>query len=142
MMPPLLTEPRPPHILLAEDDDEMRALLTQTLARAGYSVVALEDGFELSDYVSLTQVYGGPLLAPDLIVSDVRMPGRTGLEVLVQAQACGLSCPVIILSAFTDDETREEARRFGVHAVLDKPVDLEVLKATLHELARAGIPSR
>ncbi len=142
MMPPLPTEPRPPRILLAEDDDEMRALLTLTLARAGYAVVALEDGFELSDYVSLTQVFGGPLLAPDLILSDVRMPGRTGLEVLVQARACGLACPVVILSAFTDDETREEARKLGVKAVLDKPVDLEELKSTLHELARAGLPVR
>ncbi|QRN98831.1 response regulator [Archangium violaceum] len=142
MMPPLPTEPRPPRILLAEDDDEMRALLTLTLARAGYAVVALEDGFELSDYVLLTQVCGGPLLAPDLILSDVRMPGRTGLEVLVQVQACGLACPVVILSAFADGETREEARRLGVNAVLDKPVDLEELKATLHALARAAVPYR
>lgn len=141
MMSSLPAEPRPPHILLAEDDDELRALLTLTLARAGYSVVALEDGFGLTDYVSLTQVYGGPLLAPDLIVSDMRRPGLTGLEVLVQAQACGLSCPAILLSSFADEETREEARRLGAHAVLDKPVDLEVLKATLHELARALLPS-
>lgn len=138
MMPPLPSEPRPLRILLAEDDDEMRALLTLALARAGYAVVALEDGFELADYVALTQVCGGPLLPPDVILSDVRMPGRTGLEVLAQAHAAGLSCPVILLSAFADDETRTEARRLGVCAVLDKPVDLEVLRDTVVEVARSG----
>src|SRR5690242_13175746 len=71
MMSLLPSEPRPLRVLLAEDDEEMRMLLTLTLARAGCVVVALEDGFELSDYVSLTQVYGGPLPPPDLILSDV-----------------------------------------------------------------------
>jgi len=130
-MSSLPSEPRALRILLAEDDEEMRSLLTLTLARAGHAVVALEDGDELADYVSLTEVCGGPLLSPDLILSDIRMPGRTGLEVLAQAQAVGLSCPVILLSSFADEETREEARRLGVCAFLDKPVDLDVLKATV-----------
>ena len=134
-------EPRPLRILLAEDDEAMRAMLTLTLARAGYAVVALEDGYELADYVSLTQVCGGPLQPPDLIVSDIRMPGRTGLEVLAQAQSVGLTCPVILLSSFADEETREEARRLGVSAFLDKPVDLELLKATVYAKAHAGVPS-
>ncbi len=127
--------PRPLCILLAEDDEELRSLLTLALARAGHQVVALEDGYELSDYVSLTQVCGGPLTAPDVILSDVRMPGRTGLEVLAQAQASGLNCPVVLLSSFADDETRDEARRLGVKAFLDKPVDLEVLRTTVREAA-------
>lgn len=140
MMHPPPADPQPLRVLLAEDDDEMRALLTLTLARAGCAVVALEDGFELADYVSLTRVCGGPLLPPDLILSDVRMPGSNGLEVLAQAQARGLSCPVVILSAFADDETREAARRLGVHAVLDKPVDLDVLRDTVRAVARSRSP--
>jgi CheY-like chemotaxis protein len=132
-MPSPPSEPRPARILLAEDDAELRALLTLALARAGYAVVALEDGFELSDYVSLTQVCGGPLLPPDLILSDVRMPGPTGLDVLTRAQAAGLFCPVVILSGFADDATREAARRLGASAFLDKPVDLEVLTATVRQ---------
>jgi len=135
MMSFLPSEPRPLRILLAEDDEELRSLLTLTLARAGYAVVALEDGYELADYVSLTQVCGGPLRPPDLILSDIRMPGRTGLEVLAQAQSAGLSCPVILLSAFADEETRAEARRLGVSACLDKPVDLDVLKETVRQTA-------
>ncbi|MCY1081951.1 response regulator [Archangium lansingense] len=133
MLSSLPSEPHPPRILLAEDDAELRALLTLTLARAGCAVVALEDGFELSDYVSLTKVCGGPLQPPDLILSDVRMPGLTGLEVLTQVQAAGLFCPVVILSAFADDATREAARRLGASAFLDKPVDLDVLTATVRQ---------
>lgn len=129
----LLSEPRPFRILLAEDDEALRSLLTLSLTRAGYAVVALEDGFELADYVSLTQVCGGPLLPPDLILSDIRMPGRTGLEVLAHTQSVGLSCPVILLSSFADEETRDAARRLGVRAFLDKPVDLQVLRDTVRE---------
>ncbi|HEX8537239.1 MAG TPA: response regulator, partial [Cystobacter sp.] len=75
------------------------------------------------------------------ILSDIRMPGRTGLEVLAQTQAAGLACPVILLSSFADEETREEARRLGVRAFLDKPVDLEVLRDTVREAAGALGPS-
>ena len=132
------SDPRPLRILLAEDDDELRSLLTLTLARAGHLVVALEDGYELADYVALTRVCGGPLEPPDVILSDVRMPGRTGLEVLAQVRAAGLVCSFIVLSSFADEETREEARRLGVKAFLDKPVDPELLKATVREAALVG----
>lgn len=124
-------------ILLAEDDDAMRDMIQQVLMRAGHTVVALEDGFELADYVELIRQRGG-LEAPDLILSDVRMPGRTGLEVLAQVRARGLTCPVLLLSAFVDDPTREEARRLGAQALLDKPVDMDELKAAVTALCTAA----
>jgi DNA-binding response OmpR family regulator len=125
---------RPLRIILAEDDDELRSFLTLVLARAGHAVVALEDGLELSDYISLTQCCGGPLQAPDLIVSDLQMPGRSGLETLERLLASGVTCPVVLLSAFTDEETRKEAQRLGVRRVLDKPVDVEELRGTVREV--------
>lgn len=140
----VLTPPsasRPLRILLAEDDEALRALLTLALARAGHQVVALEDGYELADYVALTQVCGGPLTVPDVILSDIRMPGRTGLEVLAQAQASGLDCPVILLSSFPDDETRDEARRLGVKAFLDKPVDLDAVRTAVREAVHGEEPT-
>lgn len=124
-------------ILLAEDDDAMRNMILQVLTRAGHTVVSLEDGFELADYVELIR-QGGGLEAPDLILSDVRMPGRTGLEVLAQVRARGLTCPVLLLSAFADDPTREEARRLGAQALLDKPVDMDELKAAVAALCTAA----
>lgn len=132
---------RPPHeeaaspvrILVAEDDDAMRAMLVRTLARAGYTVVEVEDGFELGDYVAMMQGQGGTLAPPDLIVSDVRMPGRSGLEALKRLREQGIACPVLLLSAFADDETHAEALRLGARQLLDKPVDLDVLKAAVRD---------
>jgi CheY-like chemotaxis protein len=95
-------------------------------------VVEVEDGFELSDYVEMLRgQQGGSLAPPDLIVSDVRMPGCTGLEVLARLRQRGLECPVLLLSAFADAETHAEARRLGARALLDKPVDLDVLRAAV-----------
>ncbi|WP_369414442.1 response regulator [Corallococcus soli] len=135
---PSLSEaaPRPPRILVAEDDDAMRALLVRTLERAGYGVVEVEDGFELGDYLAMMRGQGGTLEPVDLIISDVRMPGRTGLEALERLRGQGVSCPVLLLSAFADAETHEEARRLGARQLLDKPVDLDVLKAAVREAVR------
>ena len=58
----------PHRILIAEDDDDLRDLLTEVLSR-GHVVVALEDGFELADYLELTRMPGTRVPAPDLIVS-------------------------------------------------------------------------
>ena len=120
-------------ILVAEDDDAMRAMLVRTLIRAGYTVVEVEDGFELGDYVAMMQGHGGTLAPPDLIVSDVRMPGRTGLEALGRLRAQGITCPVLLLSAFADEETHAEALRLGARQLLDKPVDMDELKAAVRD---------
>jgi CheY-like chemotaxis protein len=117
-------------IILAEDDDAMRSMIQQVLTRAGHTVVAVEDGFELADYLELVRTRSGVEL-PDLILSDVRMPGRTGLEVLHEVRQKGMTCPVLLLSAFADELTREEARKLGAKALLDKPVDMDELKAAV-----------
>ncbi|MBJ6763698.1 response regulator [Corallococcus sp. H22C18031201] len=130
--------PRALRILLAEDDDAMRALLVRALSRAGHTVVEVEDGFELSDYVEMMAGQGGSLEPPDVIVSDVRMPGCSGLEVLARLRRRGLTCPVLLLSAFADAETHAEAQRLGAHALLDKPVDLDVLRAAVVDAGGAA----
>lgn len=134
-VPDLAAVPRVLRILLAEDDDDTRSLLARVLVRAGHQVVEMEDGFELSDYLELL-ARGKVPQPPDLILTDVRMPGRTGLELLAQVQAARIGCPVVLLSAFMDDRTRQEARRLGASAVLVKPVDFDTLEATLQECAR------
>ena len=125
--------PRLLRILLAEDDDAMRAMIQQVLTRAGHTVVAVEDGFELADYLAMVGTSGG-VEPPDLILSDVRMPGRTGLEVLAQLRQQGIRCPVLLLSAFADEPTRQQARQLGARALLDKPVDMDELKAAVLEV--------
>lgn len=120
-----------PKVVVAEDDDDLRELLEQVLER-DYTVVALEDGFELADYLELSRSTGAA--PPDLIVSDVCMPGRTGLDALAPRGEWLPGCPVVMISGFTDPESREEARRSGVARFFDKPLDLDALGAAVGEL--------
>jgi CheY-like chemotaxis protein len=127
-------------VLVAEDDDAMRELLEEALAQHGYEVVSLEDGFELGDYLELAQAGQGRV--PDAIVTDVRMPGRTGLEALASF-AVASRCPVVVISAFADAETRASAKRLGAAVVLEKPFEVEALTSALEKLLapEGGVPA-
>jgi CheY-like chemotaxis protein len=125
-----------PRILLAEDDEEMRALLCQSLGSAGYEVVALSDGLELMERLTSYLAPGGRVDV-DLIVSDVRMPWVDGLEVL-RAIGRYIGYPrMILITAFGDDKIHFEARRLGAAAVMDKPFEIEELLARIREILPA-----
>jgi len=121
-------------ILVAEDDDEMRALLTWRLANAGFEVAECNHGIDLINRIDPI----GELVPPesfDLIISDVRMPGITGLEVLDDVQRCGTKCPpVILITAFGDQETHRQAHKLGAAAMFDKPFDIGELLTKVDEL--------
>ena len=119
-----LDEPRPPRVLLAEDDEEMRALLTEELRDAGYQVFPVPDGKGLFRCLK-SQRSVCPL--PDLVVSDIRMPGLSGMEVLRSLRKSDWTMPVIMITAFGDKQTHDEARELGAATVLDKPFDVEEL---------------
>ena len=128
----------PPRILLAEDDAEMRALVSDDLRRAGYSVVECADGVALLrrlDSVNRTQGVG-----VDLVVSDVRMPELTGLEVLERLRGADPFTPYIVVTAFGSAETRCAAARLGAIAVLDKPFEIKDLLRLVEDAI--GAPSR
>jgi DNA-binding response OmpR family regulator len=124
---------RPPCILLAEDDAEMRRLLGSTLRKDGYLVIEVRNGGELLDYIAEAELHP-PTQAPDLLVSDIRMPGWNGLDVLATVRLTDWAMPIILITAFGDEETHAEARRLGARAVLDKPFDLKELRALVAEL--------
>jgi len=123
--------PRRAHVLVAEDDDAMRELLEEALGRHGYEVATVEDGFELGDYLELAQSGQGRI--PDAIVTDVRMPGRTGLDALASFVPAARCC-VVVISAFADAETKAAARRIGAAVVLEKPFEVEALTSALEAL--------
>jgi DNA-binding response OmpR family regulator len=115
----------PPRILLAEDDTELRALVSGDLRHAGYSVVECADGAALLRRLDSTSRREG--LGVDLVVADVRMPGLTGLEVLERLRGADPFTPYIIITAFGSSETRCAAVRLGAMAVLDKPFEIKDL---------------
>jgi len=120
---------RPPaRVLLAEDDAEMRSLLQLSLEDAGYEVTALANGVDLLH--ELERAHRTPTRPPyGLVVSDVRMPGPTGLEILDALHGRAWLPPVILITAFGDAALHEEGRRLGAVAVLDKPFETDRLVA-------------
>jgi two-component system response regulator (stage 0 sporulation protein F) len=123
-------EAKTPRILVAEDDDEMRALLGQALRSSGYEVAELSDGLHL-----VARLASAEASEFDAIVSDIRMPGVSGLDVLEGLRKCKDAPPMILITAFGDRETHELARRLGATAMFDKPFDVEELLAELRRVA-------
>src|SRR5580700_3962545 len=96
----------PPRVLVAEDDDAMRNLVTEALRKDGYEVVSVSDGGRL--LVSLAHNLGGDEQGfVDLVVTDVRMPICTGMQILEQVRAARWKMPFILMTAFGDAATRE-----------------------------------
>jgi CheY-like chemotaxis protein len=131
----------PPRILLAEDDAEMRALVSGDLRRAGYSVVECADGAALLQRLDAAGHAQG--LGVDLVVSDVRMPELTGLEVLERLRGADPFTPYIVVTAFGTAETRHAAARLGAIAVLDKPFEIrDLLRLVEDAIGAASRTSR
>lgn len=112
-------------VLLAEDDADLRRLIDEALIKAGYRVKAVKTGVELWSFLDRT--ISDPGLMVDLVVTDNIMPGCTGIEVINGLRQRDWATPVIVITAFGDDETKGEARRLGAAAFIDKPFAMEEL---------------
>jgi DNA-binding response OmpR family regulator len=123
-----------PHILLAEDDREMRALLAGALRRAGYGVTECGDGVELLELLGSFILPDLEHVAVDLVISDIRMPGLTGLEILEGLSRHGDFPPFILITAFGDVETHARAKYSGALAMFDKPFDVDDLVAKVRKV--------
>ena len=117
------------HIVIAEDDREMRSLLAAVLEQGGAAVEEVDDGTTLLERVSAWR--DGDEEAPDLVVTDIQMPGCNGLGVVGELRRWNHAMPVIVITAFGDPRTHEKARALGVHSVLDKPFDLADFSAAV-----------
>ena len=112
-------------VLLAEDDPDLRELLAFCLFSQGYAVESFSQGLGLLE--RLQDHFDGRREPVDLIISDLRMPGLTGLEVLESLCDRPDRPPVICITAFGDPATHRQARRLGAAEVLDKPFDIDIL---------------
>jgi CheY-like chemotaxis protein len=126
-------------ILLAEDNGEMRSLLALMLRKEGYRVSECPDGFSLLEMLSSFFLTGEEYENFDLIISDIRMPGVTGMEILAGTVKLDNFPPIILITAFGDKETHLEAERLGAAALFDKPFDIEdMLKKVRSILTPSG----
>jgi CheY-like chemotaxis protein len=116
----------PLRVVLAEDDDEMRTMLSALMRAEGYDVVEARHGIELLELVESMVLRSDGEAIVEMIVSDVRLPGMTGLRAIAQLRRSDWNTPVVLISAFADAETRAEAARLGA-IMLEKPFDLHEL---------------
>jgi len=113
-------------VLVVEDDREMRSLLKDFIEE--------EDGFEV-DWVGDGSEAFLKLLGKDfdLIITDIRMPGLSGLDIIPALKNQYPGIPIIVITAFGSAETNRKALARGANAYLEKPIPLERLRTLIHE---------
>ncbi|HET6436570.1 MAG TPA: response regulator [Anaeromyxobacter sp.] len=122
-----------PRALVAEDDPEMRALICAVVRRDGYVVLEAKNGAEFARLVRSEVIRPRLGLPVDIIITDMVMPARSGLDVVAWLRLHDFITPVVLVTAFGSDEVHEEARRLGA-AVLDKPFELDELRRVVRNL--------
>jgi DNA-binding response OmpR family regulator len=129
----MLERSSPPQILVAEDDREMRLLIAASLRMDGYRI--LEAGTGPDAIRAISKIFSA-LVPLGLILTDVRMPGWSGLEVLEFVRCIGWKVPIVVMTAFGDEETHVAAKALGALRVLDKPFDIDSLRAAVAGVLR------
>ncbi len=104
---------------MVEDRDSLRRMLERALRAEGYEVVAVADG-----EAGIERLRGGGL---DLVLTDLKLPGASGLEVLEAAREHGSGLPVIVLTGYGSVPTAVAAMRGGAYHFLEKPVEIDDL---------------
>lgn len=112
-------------LLIAEDDAAMRSLLCDELWDLKCRIVEARDGDEALQLALESH--------PDLIITDLRMPAG-GLDYLARLRTLVPDSPIVLMTAFGDAKTKDEAIRYGVAAYFDKPVRMADLRRTIKEL--------
>ncbi|HUK30316.1 MAG TPA: sigma-54 dependent transcriptional regulator [Candidatus Acidoferrum sp.] len=107
-------------ILLVEDKSELRAMLRKALERAGYAVDDAADGIE-----AVTKIRARRYL---MVLTDLKLPGRSGIEILRESKQSDPSIPVILITAYGSIEEAVTAMKDGAFDFIQKPVDLDHLK--------------
>jgi two-component system, NtrC family, nitrogen regulation response regulator GlnG len=120
-----MTADHPPDtesIWVVDDDRAVRFVLATALREAGYAVTAFDSARAVLDAIAVRPV-------PDLLFTDVRMPGDDGLVLLDAIKARHPQLPVIVMSAYTDIASTAGAFRGGAREFLSKPFDLDAAVA-------------
>jgi DNA-binding NtrC family response regulator len=115
-----------PTLLIAEDDAALAKLATRVAEEAGFSVVVRHDGDAARSTLE-TEV-------PDALLTDLRLPGCDGLDLLRASKALDPQRPVLLMTGYATPMTAIEAFRLGVSDILLKPFDLDVARAALVRL--------
>lgn len=119
-----------PHILVVDDEKEIRNLVQEILEDEGYQVTVAEDG-RAARQARWTQ-------RPDLILLDIWMPDVDGVTLLKEWTQEGLDCPVVMMSGHGTVETAVEATRLGAYDFIEKPLSLAKLLLTVERALQSN----
>jgi FixJ family two-component response regulator len=108
-------------VCVVDDDPDVRQALVDLFDSIGIPVLSFE--------CATTFLTSGMPERSAIIVSDIQMPGRSGLELLRDLRARSVDTPVILISAFVTEQSRRQATELGAAALLAKPFDAATLLA-------------
>ena len=114
-------------LLLVEDKPELRAMLRKALERTGHAVEEASDGSSAIQKIRARRYL--------LVLTDLKMPGASGLDVLREAKEADATVPVILITAFGSIEEAVTAMKGGAFDFVQKPVDLDHLKLVVQRAA-------
>ena len=119
-------------VLVVDDEQSMRQMVAIALRKEGHDVVMAEDGEVASRELQASKV--------DLVVSDIKMPGFDGIELLRFAREHSPHTEVILMTAYTSTESAIEALRLGAYDYVSKPFEIDELIVTVnHALERRAL---
>ena len=118
-------------ILVVDDELSLAENVAEILAGAGHQTDVATSAEEALVHLRLGQNEA------DLLVTDYRLPGATGADLIRAVRSLGIRIPVLVMTAYCDDEIAESAMSAGAADIVDKPVDFERLLSWVGRHARA-----
>ena len=107
-------------ILIVDDDQGSRDLLSEVLASNGYAVAAVPDGASAREELARDGGY-------EIVIADLRMPNGSGLDLLRELRRSNRQQELILMSSFMTGNEKQQALQLGARALLDKPFRLSQL---------------
>ncbi len=109
-----------PRILLVDDEADFRFSASVALRKAGFEVIEAAEGGEA---LSRIQEFHGAGKGIDLLLTDLRMPGLCGLELLEAMEEMGIDVPVIAITGYSNDSLRANLIKVGCTEFMEKPFE-------------------
>jgi CheY-like chemotaxis protein len=122
-------------VLVVDDEPDVEVLFRQQFRR-DLRAGRFEMTFAQSAMAALQNIQDSASASLILILSDINMPGMSGLELLPKAKAARPDVPVIMITAYGDAETKRKAVEGGAEALLTKPIDFSLLRNEIETLVQ------
>lgn len=113
-------------ILIVDDEMNTRQALSKILEEDGYDVLTAADGYRAMDAITHE--------LPDLVLTDIKMPGMDGLELLSRTRQKGFDTPFLMMTAYGKVDAAVEAMKMGAEDYLTKPVDIRELEKRIDDI--------